>query len=80
MSWLDRSVCVRLPDGREVVRYDAAGKYYIEYPDKSRYWLKLNEAASWALEPGAEVFLGRAGGRAFDRAVARLRRESGDSA
>jgi hypothetical protein len=67
----DRHVHIRLRDGREVVRYDRAGKWYIEHPDGRRFWLKFAEAVSWANDPGAEVFTGLPGGSRFDRAVSR---------
>jgi hypothetical protein len=67
----DRHVHIRLPDGREVVRYNRAGKWYMERPGGCRHHLKLADAASWAHHPGAEVFTGLPGGNAFDRMVQR---------
>ena len=71
----DHRVHIRLRDGREIVRYDRAGKWYIEHPapDNRRFWLKLADAVSWAADPLAEVFLNLPGGVAFDRGVKRLR-------
>lgn len=71
-NFADRCVHVRLVDGTEIVRYARAGKWYIERPDTLRAWLSVSDAASWALEPGADVFTGRPGGRMFDAAVRRL--------
>lgn len=68
----DRTVHIELPDGREVVRYDRAGKWYIEGPNITRLQLDLFHAAAQAIRPGARVFTGRPGGRAFDAAVRRL--------
>lgn len=72
MTASDRRVHIRLSDGREIVRYDRAGKWYIEYPprgDGARYALRFADAVSWASMPDAEVFTGLSGGGAFDRAV-----------
>lgn len=70
----DRRVHVRTRDGREVVRYDRSGKWWIEFPGgERRFRLKLSDAVSWAFDPGVTVFFGVPGGGAFDAAVRRQR-------
>jgi len=59
-------------DCQEVVRYDRAGKWWIEMRDGTRYPVSLSEAVSEAA--GCEmcdgaIFYGRRGGTAFDRNV-----------
>jgi hypothetical protein len=70
---IDRRVHIRLRDGREVVRYDKSGKWWIEHPDGRRWHLMLSDAVSWAKEPGAEVFFGLPGGQRFDKRVQEAR-------
>lgn len=72
----DRTVHARLNDGAEVVRYDRAGKWLVEWPAGSMLAcvaVSMGQAARLASHAGAEVFLGRSGGRSFDAAVRRLR-------
>ncbi|WP_158303269.1 HNH endonuclease [Prauserella endophytica] len=65
----DRRVHIRLRDGREVVRYDRAGKWFVEFPEGRRHLLKLSEAVEWAFDKGAEVIFGVPGGARFDGLV-----------
>jgi hypothetical protein len=57
----------------EIVRYDRAGKWYIEYrDDRPRRRLSLQGAAELAVRlhrDGGVIIAGKPGGRAFDRAV-----------
>lgn len=71
MSRNDRYVHATLADGREVVRYDVSGKWYLERRDGCRDHIKLAEAVSYALEAGATVRLELPGGGRFDAAVRR---------
>jgi hypothetical protein len=68
----------RDPQGRvEVVRYDKAGKWYIEYPDsaRKRQAMTLTEAVKEGIHLciacDGTVCLDRPGGGAFDRLVRR---------
>jgi hypothetical protein len=66
----DRTVHARLSDGREVVRYDRAGKWWVEIVGGPRRSITVGEAIDLACVPGeTQVFLGRAGGGSFDAAV-----------
>lgn len=63
----DRTVLARFSqDGTEVVRYDRAGKYYLESPTERRR-VNLLHAVARTMWGGGEVFLGKPGGSAFDR-------------
>ena len=64
----DRTVHAVTRDGCEVVRYDRAGKWFIESPHARRA-LTLREAAIVATESGAEASLGLPGGSRFDALV-----------
>lgn len=64
----DRRVHASNEDGREVVRYDRAGKYYLEHAQLRRRLLTLSEAVAKAGEPGWIVYLDLPGGGAFDHA------------
>ena len=70
----DRTVHA-LGKGREVVRYNRAGKWYVENQDGSRRAVTLDQAVSEAADissaNGGIIRYGRAGGSAFD---ARMRR------
>lgn len=74
MNW-NRTVHASYP-GMEIVRYDRAGKWFLEPTDRSlkRQRVSIAEAvaqAFWAVtEGGGRVFYGRPGGTTFD---ARLR-------
>ena len=65
----DRRVHAVLRTGEEIVRYDRAGKWYVEY-HRVRKPLTVHEAAARACERGAQRFLGLPGGARFDRLVA----------
>jgi hypothetical protein len=72
----DRNVHAVSPGGqKELVRYDSAGKWYIETVGGSRTLITINEAANravaWLLE-GGRVRLYVYGGRAFDAKVRAL--------
>jgi hypothetical protein len=66
----DRQILARLSDGAEVVRYQKAGKLFIEKGDDRQ--LVLLDAAVKVVkaDKDAEIFTGRPGGGAFDRKVA----------
>lgn len=71
-STSDRRVHAWTPDGAEVVRYERAGKWYLEHPPatgKERTSLTLAGAVQHALAAhrgGGRVFLRRPGGGQFD--------------
>lgn len=65
----DRTVHARLRDGTEIVRYDRAGKWFVESPDGSRERVTVREAARRASVSGATIYVGRAGGGRFDSAL-----------
>lgn len=52
---------------REVVRYNRAGKWYVEMGGLLRYAVKLEEAVDTATDFGWTVHYGRPGGSTFDR-------------
>jgi|HubBroStandDraft_3_1064219.scaffolds.fasta_scaffold200313_3 hypothetical protein len=74
MNASDRVVHASFP-GYEVVRYDRAGKWFVEPTEKgfvARHALSVREAVAVALqgvERGGVVHLGRVGGSTFDRIV-----------
>ena len=72
----DRMVHAKLADGREVVRYDVSGEWYVERPDGCRDAVKIAEAVTYALQNGATVHLERPGGGRFDAAIRRARASS----
>lgn len=81
MASSDRCVHARLPNGAEIVRYDRAGKWYIENPaEQWRRQITINEAARFAGYPHAEVFTGLSGGRLFDAKVVGSSAASSDPA
>jgi hypothetical protein len=56
----------------EVVRYDRAGKWYIEAKaTDTRRHIGVREAAEWASVAATEIYFGLPGGSAFDRHVKR---------
>ena len=71
----DRTVHATLGDGWQVVRYDRAGKWYIEHrsPGRKRRAVSVREAAGYvsdAMNKGeATLYLRRPGGKTFDRIV-----------
>lgn len=68
----DRRVHGQTADGGKIVRYNRAGKWYVEYPPasyrRSRH-ITVGRAAELACEDGAGAFLGLPGGARFDRLV-----------
>ena len=72
----DRRVHARGRDGLEVVRYDRAGKWYLENPRPGslipRRHVKIGEAAKMARlikKDGGQIFLNMPGGGKFDSLV-----------
>jgi hypothetical protein len=66
----DRTVHATTRDGWEIVRYDRASKWYIEHPvRRQRFAVPLGTAVHHATEEGATTYLGRPGGKRFDRKV-----------
>lgn len=54
----------------EVVRYDRAGKWYLEPRNGTRrQHVNIDQAAQYAVHSDAEIFFNKPGGRAFDRKV-----------
>lgn len=77
-NW-DRTVYAALPDGGAIVRYDRAGKWYVEWPpeqNRKRVPVTVKQAAGVAeafhQEDGAYVSRGRAGGLSFDSQYRKL--------
>lgn len=64
----DRRVHASHEGGWEVVRYDRAGKYYLEHPRERRQLLTLLQAVTQAGRPGWTVHLDLPGGQRFDHA------------
>jgi hypothetical protein len=63
----DATVHANLPDGGQVVRYDHASRWYLEYPAPAkRKHITLAQAVELALQDGARVPLGIYGGTNFD--------------
>ena len=71
MDLPDRRIHARY-DGFELVRYDRAGKWFVEGAQKRRA-VKLSEAVTvavgWLKVPGGEVIFGLHGGTSFDAKV-----------
>lgn len=71
----DRVVFAEDRKGAELVRYAAAGRWYLEFPrwpDEARRSLTLDQAVEEARrihDAGGRVLLGRPGGARFDRAL-----------
>ena len=70
----DRIIHAEHPvDGRQVVRYDRAGKWFLEYEPRlmrSCRHIGVAEAVRIAVdiaESGGHVYLGRLGGKTFQR-------------
>lgn len=72
----DRSVHAVTADGVEVVRYDKAGKWFVENPDGTRRPITLPEAAELGaaaqVDPRGRMRFDLSGGQAFDARVRRL--------
>ena len=73
MTANDRRVHGRAADGTEVVRYDRAGKWWIEDADGSRRPLSLAGAVDVMRQPQSIWYPGVLGGRAFDARVIKFR-------
>lgn len=77
----DRTVHAEWGD-MKLVRYDKAGKWFIEYDPprlRSARQIRLHDAALLALEMvrhGGQIMLGKPGGAAFDRSVKRAHEDS----
>lgn len=67
----DRTVHAITVDGHRVVRYDRAGKWYVEDENGCRQHVTLDEAVRMSTRRGSAVFLSKQGGREFDRRVTR---------
>lgn len=68
----DRTVHAATDDGREIVRYDRSGKWYVEQDGgltRRRLHVPVAEAARLACRPGSTVRTGLPGGGLFDRMV-----------
>lgn len=63
----DRRVHAEHPDGTQVVRYDKAGKWYVERAGDPRQAVTIAQAVREALRPSMRVRLGVPGGATFDR-------------
>lgn len=68
----DRTVHAVANDGREVVRYNRAGKWYVEGVVR-RHSIVLWEAVLLAAHPDATWYEGRVGGSRFDAEVRKVR-------
>jgi hypothetical protein len=72
----DRTVHAKLPMGGEVVRYERAGKWFIEWPAQHMILARhvgVDEAARTAVGREGFVHFDRPGGRVFERKVRSLR-------
>lgn len=68
----DRTVHATLEDGSEVVRYERAGKYYVEKAGEKPRHVTLGEAVRLAALPGTRAHVGRVGGTRFDAAYRKV--------
>ncbi len=68
----DRRVHAVLGDGSLIIRYDRAGKWFQEFPDKRRQKIDIRTAARLAA-PARTVNLGLPGGNTFDALVRKIR-------
>jgi hypothetical protein len=78
----DRTVHAVTHKGVEIVRYDRAGKWFLEWPLGSMVPCKhvgVNEAARTAVEHSADIRVGLPGGKAFDAKVRRFRADPPDN-
>lgn len=71
----DRTIHGMSQSGGAIVRYDRAGKWYVEYFDH-RLPITVNDAALFATRAGASAFLGKPGGKLFDARVKAERERS----
>lgn len=72
MSKSDRCVHARLVNGSEIVRYDRAGKWYVE-GDVDRRKTTVTGAARLAAQEGAVVLYSLPGGSRFEAKVRVMR-------
>jgi hypothetical protein len=70
----DRKVHGRSRNGWDIVRYDRAGKWYLEREGEKRQSVKLEDAAR--LAAWAHFYPGKPGGQAFDTRVRKIRAAS----
>lgn len=68
----DRTVHGISQTGGEIVRYDRAGKWYVEYPGEGRIPITVGDAALFATAERGTFFLGKPGGQQFDAKVRSL--------
>lgn len=68
----DRTAHAKHLDGDELVRYDRAGKWFLERPDGKRQRLGVHQAVRTSLGEGWTHLPGLPGGGDFDRLRARL--------
>jgi hypothetical protein len=71
-SHFDRRIHGVSQTGGEIVRYERAGKWYVEYPEGNRLPCTVEDAALFATADRATFRLGVAGGQRFDALVRRL--------
>lgn len=69
----DRRVHAVLADGSEIVRYDRAGRWYVEEPTGHRYRVRFGDAVHLASGRGVRLNAGLPGGRRFDCGVREAR-------
>lgn len=72
----DRTVHAVTYDGAEIVRYDRAGKWFIEWPYGSMKpceHISVMDAARTAVTNSGDVRLDLSGGKIFDAKVRKLR-------
>lgn len=65
----DRRIHGISTDGGEIVRYERAGKWYIEYPTGMRPRRALTVRSAASLAALGRAFLGKPGGMRFDAKV-----------
>lgn len=63
----DRTVHCVLSDGRELVRYNRGGKWWVE--GQGRMSIHMRDAVALAIQRGQQFYFGRPGGGSFDRKV-----------
>ena len=70
---MDRAIHTRTPDDRLIVRYDRAGKWFVESANSEAlipaWQITLRQAVELATQEGSHIYFGVPGGRAFDAAV-----------
>lgn len=65
----DRRIHARSPMGYEIVRYERAGKWYVEGEGGLRIRIPIVEAVRLSTLPGVSTQLGVPGGGRFDALV-----------